>query len=122
MSAADEFLTPFPGIWNDFSGCLDCFFCSCCFAGRQINAIADEPDSVYWPTCCLAAFLVTMPCISLYIRRKVVAKYQLNEGSCVTNCGSFCLFPISMCQTMRELDLRDANPGGTCCVSTASIC
>mmetsp|Transcript_21432 Transcript_21432/g.24899 ORF Transcript_21432/g.24899 Transcript_21432/m.24899 type:complete len:148 (-) Transcript_21432:304-747(-) len=120
-SSTTEFLTNFYSIYSDVAGCLDCFFCSCCFAGRQRAALYDNPDSISWPTCICACPLFTFPCISLSLRRHAKEKYQLREGggtTCVIGC---LLWPLSLCQVMREVGLRDVDAGGTCCKTTPSL-
>lgn len=88
----------------------------CCFPsqiGRQCAALDDQVNQLA-PLWCVLSAIGCAPIAICGIRTKVVSKYNLDETRSISVCIG-CLYPVcSLCQTHRELTLRNAWPGGAC--------
>ncbi|CUE73366.1 Hypothetical protein, putative [Bodo saltans] len=114
------FMTSILDCCSDFSGCMDVFFCLPCNVGRQYGAVNGMEDQLQCCPCLLTMIAVTSVCVNINLRRTVVEKYMLEESCCGSVlCGFFC-FPCSVCQTNRELNLRGARTGHTCCAPSSA--
>ncbi|KEG08916.1 hypothetical protein DQ04_06191050 [Trypanosoma grayi] len=96
----------------DFNICLDVCLCTSCQIGRQYAAVGGAPSTLSMKECAKGCMC---PCImATFLRRRISRKYSFRESplsSCVL--GFLCL-QCGLCQTSRELILRESNPGGTC--------
>ena len=91
--------------------CLDTYLCGCCAMSRQWKALegmTNQLDIVM----CFVAYLFGQ-CVNIMIRMKTVEKYGIAEGLPMTVIWACCFGQCSLCQTHRELTLRNAWPGGT---------
>ena len=105
------------GCCSDYKGCMDVIFCPCCQVGRQCAAVKGQPDQMECMPCFITCLLAvpSFQIAAVCLRSKVAEKYMLEEEGCCSHvcCGCLCT-GLSLCQTSRELNLRDANTGGTC--------
>jgi Cys-rich protein (TIGR01571 family) len=100
----------------DSSLCLDVCICYPCQIGRQCRAVDEsQVDSMSF-CCCLAGMYI--PVISsCMIRRKVVARFAIDEGCIMSTIQGCICWSCSLCQTHRELTVHKLWPGGVCCHS-----
>ena len=100
---------------DDKASCIDVICCMPCQFGRQCNALNDQVNEGNLMYCCLG--LICYPGMYIFagvLRCKVSSKYNLEEHCCVSAClGWYCTL-CSLCQTHRQLTLRNAWPGGVC--------
>jgi hypothetical protein len=86
--------------------------------GRQCAALDGQTNTMNM-CCCIAAFFTSgaMSIWACCIRKKVNEQFNL-DVSCLNWCLCGLWFPwCSLCQTHRELTIRNRWPGGTCCSS-----
>ena len=117
-----EWSTTLCACCDETQSCLDVIFCMPCQMSRQCMAIdgaADNMDCCYC-LCAMGALYqgITGAAWGAMIRYRLIEKYGIvGEGALYTFfMGTFC-FPLSLCQTHRELTNLGAQPGGTCCVA-----
>ena len=98
----------------DCSVCLEVVLCVCGEQARVAAVVMDnKQDSMNCPI-----FLFTFFCFSFdswvtyYLRSRVVARYNIDEGCGKTLCFGCCLPQCSSCQLHREILLRGEFPGG----------
>jgi Cys-rich protein (TIGR01571 family) len=110
----EQWQTGLLGCLDDKSSCIDSICCWCCQIGRQCAALDGKVNENSYLYCCLALFFQAHWLLICCLRCKVSSKYQLDEGCIGSICkGYFC--PLcSLCQTHRELTVRNAWPGGFC--------
>ena len=101
------------GCMVDVMQCVDTWFCALCAMSRQWKAIEGQTDTCD-VTMCVAAWCCPL-CVNIAIRVKVVEKYSIDEAKPVSCCTAWICGQCSLCQTHRELSMRNAWPGGTIC-------
>jgi hypothetical protein len=99
---------------SDTGTCLDVTCCGLCHITRLLNALNFMPDKcdclpVIFPCCFCCNVCKTQDQMEL----RFAPETGLNNGCCVSVLCTSCV----MCQTSRELHMRNMNPGGTCCKS-----
>ena len=96
---------------SDTGSCLDVFFCGCCHISRVLNALNFQPDtcSCLCPCCLLCHICTTQDLMA----QRFAPEQELKNGCCTVLFCASCV----VCQTSRELTMRNMNPGGTCCKS-----
>jgi Cys-rich protein (TIGR01571 family) len=96
---------------SDTGSCLDVFFCGLCHLSRVENALNFQPDkcSCICP-CCALCHLCTVQDL---MGQRFAPETDISYGCCTTVICASCV----LCQTSRELTIRQMNPGGTCCKS-----
>jgi len=110
------FITGIFGCCGDVSGCLDVVICGPCNIGRQCGAVEGMDDTMECLPCVLSMIPFCVPIMACQLRRKVADKYMIDEeGMCGSFLCSFLCTACSVCQTSRELNLRGAKTGHTCC-------
>jgi len=90
---------------------MDTWFCPLCAMSRQCQAIEGKTDTLDIKQCVIAWCCPL--CTNIGIRTKVVEKYSIDEAMPVSIVMAWCFGPCSLCQTHRELSMRNAWPGGT---------
>ena len=91
--------------------CVDSWLCSWCAMSRQWKALEGMTNTLDI-VMCFVAYLFGC-CVNIMIRMKVVEKYGIAEALPMTVFWAWCFGQCSLCQTHRELTLRNAWPGGT---------
>ena len=102
------------GIFNclmDVTQCLDTCLCPQCAMSRQLKALEGVTNQCDVGLCIISAFCAL--CMNIKIRMGVVEKYGIAEDKLMSCIFGWCLGGCSLCQTHRELTLRNAWPGGT---------
>ena len=106
-----EWGTPLFSCMMDTSQCIDTCCCPLCAMSRQWKAIEGVTNQCD-PVMCCASYFCGL-CVNIAIRMKVVEKYGIAEGTPMTIAFAWCCGGCSLCQTHRELTMRNAWPGGT---------
>jgi len=98
---------------EDKASCLDVICCWACQTGRQWLAVQGQVNNMSVGICCLSLFGFHSLFAPL-LRCKVSDRYNLGEGCCGSLFfGCLCTY-CSLCQTHRQLTLRNEFPGGVC--------
>jgi Cys-rich protein (TIGR01571 family) len=96
---------------SDTGSCLDVFFCGLCHLSRVEMAINFQPDTCSFICPCCA--LCHLCGVQNLMAQRFAPETDISHGCCTV---LFCA-PCVLCQTSRELTIRQMNPGGTCCKS-----
>ena len=97
----------------DTTQCVDTACCALCALSRQWKAAEGITNQLDIPMCVIAYFCGY--CMNCALRRKVVEKYNIDEAPVVSIVTAWICGGCSLCQTHRELTIRNAWPGGTVC-------
>jgi Cys-rich protein (TIGR01571 family) len=100
------------GCMEDTSSCIDGLCCHCCQIGRQFRALEGQVNQMSVLHCILGLYF-PYACAPL-LRCRVSEQFQLGEGKCASLCIGCICTDCSICQTHRELTLRNCWPGGFC--------
>ena len=104
------------GCMHDSGLCFDNWCCAPCQISRQLNALDGQRDTCDLPKCLLSCLLPPVAWVCIFkIRRDVVNKYHIDEGTVGSVLKCLCCPACNLCQTQTELTLRGTWPGGTCC-------
>jgi len=98
---------------SDLNTCCDAYWCPCCNVARQWDAVEGRIDSNNGWVCFLNTCLGCTYFANIWLRCKVVTRYNLTESSCTSCINASCCPICSMVQTYRELNYRGLYPGGT---------
>ena len=104
------------GCCTTCGSCFDNTFCIPCQLSRHCQALDNQRDTCSLPMC--VGFFCCMPLASIFIcmtRRKIIEKYNIDEGMIGSCCRCICCGPLLMCQHHHELTGQGMWPGGTCC-------
>jgi Cys-rich protein (TIGR01571 family) len=97
---------------DDKASCLDGLCCHCCQIGRQFRALDGQVDQLSVVHCILGLMFPNV-CAPL-LRCRVSDKFHLEEGVIVSLCAGCICINCSICQTHRQLTMRNCWPGGVC--------
>lgn len=98
----------------DTTQCADTICCGLCAISRQLKALEGVTNECDIGLCVVAYFCGA--CMVTKIRMGTVEKYGIAEDTMMSVLIGCCFCPAcSLCQTHRELTLRNAWPGGTLC-------
>lgn len=95
----------------DTTQCIDTCLCGPCSLSRQWKALEGVTNQLDITMCLVGSCCGA--CMNAMIRMKTVEKYAIAEDTVMSVAFGLCCAGCSLCQTHRELTLRNAWPGGT---------
>ncbi|CUE71413.1 ama1 protein, putative [Bodo saltans] len=107
---------------NDVGSCAESVFCCYCFVAQEYNMLDRRQRSINWMMCgmmmCCDAFLtmgLSITIGNIITRAKMREVFRLNNVNCfVDSLAAIFCFHCTLCQTYREMSLRNLWPGSIC--------
>ena len=111
MPGTGEWGTPLFSCLQDTNQCIDTALCAPCAMSRQLSALFGHSNEMNVFRLIHGCFFPL--CTNIRIRWRTVVKYGIDEPFHLTIAMAWCCGGCSLCQTHRELTLRNVWPGGT---------
>lgn len=121
---SDDFNTGLFHCTEDSSSCVEVCFCYYCQVSQQYNMVTKRQRSIDY--CCCGGMMAADMCMGagiagwiggIVLRNAVRSRFALyGEDSCGSIMKAACCTGCSVCQTYRELSIRNEWSGGVCMI------